>query len=140
MYCPIDKAKAIWLCLTLLVLFILVLCIVLPITLTHQRTDTCAVEGCLFDNECLDRCIRETQTENNHIYSLTTESTDHPTTPVSTTDPPVSTTDSSTTNTYPTDPPVSTTDSSTYPTDPPVTDPPVTCSPTACNKACTLGC
>ena len=81
MYCPIDKAKAIWLCLTLLVVFILVLCIVLPITLTHPRTDTCAVEGCLFDNECLDRCI----SENNQL------TTDH------------STTDSST---YPTDPPV----------------------------------
>ena len=126
MYCPIDKAKAIWLCLTLLVVFILVVCIVLPITLTHQRTDACAVEGCLFDNECLDRCIRET--ENNQL------TTDHPVTtptivppPVSTTDPPVSTTDS----TYPTDPPV---------TDPPVTNPPVTCSQTACNKACTLGC
>ena len=122
MYCPIDKAKAIWLCLTLLVVFILVLCIVLPITLTHPQTDTCAVEGCLFDNECLDRCI----SENNQL------TIDHPVPPpVSTT---VSTTDSST------DPPVSTTDSSAYPTDPPVTDPPVTCSPTACNKACTLGC
>ena len=112
---------------------ILVLCIVLPITLTHPRTDTCAVEGCLFDNECLDRCI----SENNQL------TTDHSTTDYPT-DPPVSTID------YPTDPPgtdppVSTTDSSTYPTDPPVTDPPVTnppvtCSPTACNKACTLGC
>ena len=123
MYCPIDKAKTIWLCLTLLVVFILVLCIVLPITLTHPRTDTCAVEGCLFDNECLDRCT----SENNQL--TTDQSTIVP--------PPVSTTDSST---YPIDPPVSTTDSSTYPTDPPVTDPPVTCSPTACNKACTLGC
>ena len=134
MYCPIDKAKAIWLCLTLLVVFILVLCIVLPITLTHPRIDTCAVEGCLFDNECLDRCI----SENNQLTTdhSTTDSSTYPTVP-----PPVSTTDHSTTDsTYPTDPPVSTTDSSTYPTDPPVTNPPVTCSPTACNKACTLGC
>ena len=131
MYCPIDKAKAIWLCLPLLVVFILVLCIVLPITLTHPRTDTCTVEGCLFDNECLDRCI----SENNQL------TIDHSTTD-SSTYPPVSTTDSSTYPTDPpvTDPPVSTTDSSTDPTDPPVTDPPVTCSPTACNKACTLGC
>ena len=137
MYCPVDKAKAIWLCVTLLVLFILVLCIVLPITVTHLQTDTCALDGCLFDDECVDRCIKETQSENPQIMSLTTESTSDP--PAGTTTdsllvtPPDTTTDPPSVSTA--DPPVSTTDSSV--TDSSVV---VTCSPTACNKACTLGC
>ena len=104
-----------------MVLLILVLCIVLPLTLTHPRTDTCAVDGCLFD-ECLDRCIKEAQPENPHV---TTDP------PVSTTDPPVSTNPPDST-TYP---PVSPTDSTNPPdstteipnplvaTEPPVTTP-----------------
>ena len=62
MYCPIDKARAVWLCVTLIVLFILVVCIVLPITVTQPQT---VQDTCLWDDECLDQHIRKTKTIEN---------------------------------------------------------------------------
>ena len=62
MYCPIDKAKAVWLCVTLIVLFILVVCIVLPIAITQPQT---VQDTCLWDDECLDQRIRNTKTIEN---------------------------------------------------------------------------
>ena len=62
MYCPINKARAVWLCVMLLVVFILVVCIVLPITVTQLQT---VQDMCLWDDECLDQCIRTTKTSEN---------------------------------------------------------------------------
>ena len=62
MYCPIDKARAIWLCVTLLVLFILVVWIVLPIAVTQLQA---VQDTCLWDDDCLDQHIRKTKTIEN---------------------------------------------------------------------------
>ena len=62
MYSPIDKAKAVWLCVTLIVLFILVVCIVLPIAVTQPQS---VQDTCIWDDECLDQSIRKTKTIEN---------------------------------------------------------------------------
>ena len=154
MYCPIDKAKAVWLCVTLIVLFILVVCIVLPIAITQPQT---VQDMCLWDDECLDQRIRKTKTienletdlSNPNLISVTTTEKSKGLSSISLT---------TTVNPQLTDPPVTTPSNkcdetvcstsctlgcpptTTPPTDPPPTNPPVTCSPTACNKGCTLGC
>ena len=150
MYCPIDKGKVVWLCVTLLVLFILVVCIVLPIAITQPQT---VQDTCLWD-ECLDQRIRKTKTieyldtdlSNPNLISVTTTEKSKGLSSISLT---------TTVNPQLTDPPVTTpsdkcdeTVCSTsctlgcppVVTDPPPTNPPVTCSPTACTKVCTLGC
>ena len=155
MYCPIDKAKAVWLCVTLIVLFILLVCIVLPIAITQPQT---VQDTCLWDDECLDQRIRKTKTienletdlSNPNLISVTTTEKSKGLSSIS-----LTTTVSPKTDSHLTDPPVTTpsnkcdeTVCSTsctlgcppVVTDPPPTNPPVTCSPTACNKACTLGC
>ena len=155
MYCPIDKAKAVWLCVTLIVLFILVVCIVLPIAITQPQT---VQDTCLWDDECLDQRIRKTKTienletdlSNPNLISVTTTEKSKGLSSIS-----LTTTVSPRTDSQLTDLPVTTpsnkcdaTVCSTsctlgcppVVTDPPPTNPPITCSPTACNKACTLGC
>ena len=155
MYCPIDKAKLVWLCVTLIVLFILVVCIVLPIAITQPQT---VQDTCLWDNECLDQRIRKTKTienletdlSNPNLISVTTTEKSKGLSSIS-----LTTTVSPKTDSQLTDPPVTTPSnkcdatvcntSCTLGCPPVVTDPaptnsPVTCSPTACNKACTLGC
>ena len=155
MYCPIDKARAVWLCVTLLVLFILVMCIVLPIAVTQPQT---IQDTCLWDDECLDQHIKKTKTienlesdlSNPQINSLSTTekskglssisvtTTVSPSTEPQLTDPPA-TLATPTTPLNMCDEPVCSM-SCTLGCPPIVTNPPITCSPTACNKVCTLGC
>ena len=146
MYSPIDKAKAVWLCVTLIVLFILVVCIVLPIAITQPQT---VQDTCLSDDECLDQCIRkmktienlETDLSNPNLISVSTAekskglssisltTTVSPRTDPQLTDPPAT---SPTTPSNKCDETVCSRSCTLGCTDPPPTSPPVTCSPTAC--------
>ena len=118
MYCPIDKAKAIWLCVTLVVMFILVVCIVLPIAVTQPQT---VQDTCLWDDECLDQRIRKTRTIENLETDLSKTDPQIPSISLSTTEKSKGLSSISLTTTVTNSP-------RTEPqlTDPPATDPPAT--------------